>query len=112
MLQSQVQTSETLLQDLQKSFSQSQNAVQSRLVSDVIFKSESVFMCLHRCSDFNVCAQAEFSFSQRKMCNELSRLKGEDVEDELLDSGSSFPATLQVLSLVHWFSFNVYSYCS
>uniref|UniRef100_A0A8D3ABR5 Rab GTPase-binding effector protein 2 n=2 Tax=Scophthalmus maximus TaxID=52904 RepID=A0A8D3ABR5_SCOMX len=69
MLQSQVQTSETLLQDLQKSFSQSQNAVQSRL--------------------------AEFSFSQRKMCNELSRLKGEDVEDELLDSGSSFPATLQ-----------------
>lgn len=35
MLQSQVQTSEALLQDLQKSFSQSQNAVQSRLVSDV-----------------------------------------------------------------------------
>lgn len=34
MLQSQVQTSEALLQDLQKSFSQSQNAVQSRLVSD------------------------------------------------------------------------------
>lgn len=33
-LQSQVQMSETLLQDLQKSFSQSQNAVQSRLVSD------------------------------------------------------------------------------
>lgn len=36
MLQSQVQTSEVLLQDLQKSFSQSQNAVQSRLVSDVM----------------------------------------------------------------------------
>lgn len=35
MLQSQVQTSEALLQDLQKSFSQSQNAVQSRLVGDV-----------------------------------------------------------------------------
>lgn len=35
MLQSQVQTSEALLQDLQKSFSQSQNAVQSRLVSDM-----------------------------------------------------------------------------
>lgn len=34
MLQSQVQTSEALLQDLQKSFSQSQNAVQSRLVGD------------------------------------------------------------------------------
>lgn len=33
MLQTQVQTSESLLQDLQKSFSQSQNAVQSRLVS-------------------------------------------------------------------------------
>lgn len=35
-LQSQVQTSEALLQDLQKSFSQSQTAVQSRLVSHVI----------------------------------------------------------------------------
>lgn len=34
MLQSQVQSSEALLQDLQKSFSQSQNAVQSRLVGD------------------------------------------------------------------------------
>ncbi|XP_070704748.1 rab GTPase-binding effector protein 2 [Pempheris klunzingeri] len=69
LLQSQVQTSETLLQDLQKSFSQSQNAVQSRL--------------------------AELSFSQRKMCNELSRLKGEEVEDEGPESSSSFPATLQ-----------------
>lgn len=69
MLQSQVQTSEALLQDLQKSFSQSQNAVQSRL--------------------------AELSFSQRKMCSELSRLKGEEVEDEGPESGSSFPATLQ-----------------
>ncbi|MEQ2192592.1 hypothetical protein XENOCAPTIV_014052, partial [Xenoophorus captivus] len=63
LLQSQVQTSETLLQDLQKSFSQSQNAVQSRL--------------------------AELSLSQRKMCSELSRLKGEDVEESLLDPGSS-----------------------
>ncbi|MED6272944.1 hypothetical protein CHARACLAT_001823, partial [Characodon lateralis] len=63
LLQSQVQISETLLQDLQKSFSQSQNAVQSRL--------------------------AELSLSQRKMCSELSRLKGEDVEESLLDPGSS-----------------------
>ncbi|XP_029364285.1 rab GTPase-binding effector protein 2 [Echeneis naucrates] len=69
MLQSQVQTSEALLQDLQKSFSQSQNAVQSRL--------------------------AELSFSQRKMCSELCRLKGQEVEDEVPDSSSSFPATLQ-----------------
>uniref|UniRef100_A0A8P4KR78 Rab GTPase-binding effector protein 2 n=1 Tax=Dicentrarchus labrax TaxID=13489 RepID=A0A8P4KR78_DICLA len=69
MLQSQVHTSEALLQDLQKSFSQSQNAVQSRL--------------------------AELSFSQRKMCSELSRLKGEEVEDEGPESSSSFPPTLQ-----------------
>ncbi|XP_070836448.1 rab GTPase-binding effector protein 2 [Chaetodon trifascialis] len=69
MLQSQVQTSEALLQDLQKSFSQSQNAVQSRL--------------------------AELSFSQRKMCSELSRLKGEEVEDEGPESSPSLPATLQ-----------------
>ncbi|XP_056262481.1 rab GTPase-binding effector protein 2 isoform X3 [Pseudoliparis swirei] len=69
MLQCQVHTSEVLLQDLQKSFSQSQNAVQSRL--------------------------AELSFSQRKVCSELSRLKGEEVEDEGPDSSSSFPATLQ-----------------
>ncbi|KAG7243706.1 hypothetical protein INR49_011263, partial [Caranx melampygus] len=69
MLQSQVQTSEALLQDLQKSFSQSQNAVQSRL--------------------------AELSLSQRKMCSELGRLKGEEVEDKAPDSSSSFPATLQ-----------------
>ncbi|TKS91781.1 Rab GTPase-binding effector protein 2 MP13 protein [Collichthys lucidus] len=69
MLQCQVQTSEALLQDLQKSFSQSQNAVQSRL--------------------------AELSFSQRKMCSELSRLKGEEVKDEGPESSSTFPATLQ-----------------
>ncbi|XP_053194567.1 rab GTPase-binding effector protein 2 [Scomber japonicus] len=69
MLQSQVQTSEALLQDLQKSFSLSQNAVQGRL--------------------------AELSLSQRKMCSELSRLKGEEVEDEGPESSSSFPATLQ-----------------
>ncbi|KAK5856496.1 hypothetical protein PBY51_008085 [Eleginops maclovinus] len=65
MLQAQVHTSEALLQDLQKSFSQSQSAVQSRL--------------------------AELSLSQRKVCTELSRLKGEEVEDE----PDSFPATLQ-----------------
>lgn len=69
MLQCQVQTSEALLADLQKSFSQSQNAVQSRL--------------------------AELSFSQRKMCSELSRLKGEEVDDEGPESSSSFPAALQ-----------------
>lgn len=67
-LQSQVQASESLLQDLQKSFSQSQNAVQSRL--------------------------AELSLSQRKMCNELSRLKGEEVEEDVPDIGSSFSAAL------------------
>ncbi|KAL6102707.1 uncharacterized protein ACO6RY_02263 [Pungitius sinensis] len=69
MLQCQVHTSEALLRDIQKSFSQSQNAVQSRL--------------------------AELSFSQRKVCSELSRLKGEDVEHEAPDSSSSFPARLQ-----------------
>uniref|UniRef100_UPI0037E7FEEA rab GTPase-binding effector protein 2 n=1 Tax=Semicossyphus pulcher TaxID=241346 RepID=UPI0037E7FEEA len=69
MLQSQVQTSEALLQDLQKSFSQSQSAVQSRL--------------------------AELSLSQRKMCSDLGRLKGEEVEDDEPDSSSSFTAALQ-----------------
>ncbi|XP_015234504.1 rab GTPase-binding effector protein 2 [Cyprinodon tularosa] len=69
LLQSQVQTSETLLQDLQKSFSQSQNAVQSRL--------------------------AELSLSQRKMCCELSRLKGEDIDERLLDPRSSISDTQQ-----------------
>ncbi|XP_068605894.1 rab GTPase-binding effector protein 2, partial [Brachionichthys hirsutus] len=69
LLQSQVHTSEFLLQDLQKSFSQSQNAVQSRLM--------------------------ELSFSQRKMSNELSRLKGEEVVDEGPEPSSLFPATLQ-----------------
>ncbi|XP_068192365.1 rab GTPase-binding effector protein 2 [Antennarius striatus] len=69
LLQSQVHTSESLLQDLQKSFSQSQNAVQSRL--------------------------AELSFSQRKMCTELSRLKGEDVVDEGPEPSSLCPAMLQ-----------------
>ncbi|XP_071768015.2 rab GTPase-binding effector protein 2 [Centroberyx gerrardi] len=69
LLQSQVQTSEALLQDLQKSFSQSQNAVQSRL--------------------------AELSLSQRKMCSELSRLKGEEIEDEGPDTSTVLPATLQ-----------------
>lgn len=68
MLQTQVQTSEALLQDLQKSFSQSQNAVQSRL--------------------------AELSLSQRKMCSELSRLKGEETEEDVPDTSSSLPATL------------------
>ncbi|XP_041826012.1 rab GTPase-binding effector protein 2 isoform X2 [Melanotaenia boesemani] len=68
MLQSQVQASEALLQDLQKSFNQSQNAVQSRL--------------------------AELSLSQRKMCSDLSRLKGEEVQEDIPDTSSAFPATL------------------
>ncbi|KAM8845753.1 rab GTPase-binding effector protein 2 isoform 2-T2 [Spinachia spinachia] len=69
MLQCQVHTSEALLKDIQKSFSQSQNAVQSRL--------------------------AELSFSQRKVCSELSRLKGEAVELDGPDCSSSLPPTLQ-----------------
>uniref|UniRef100_A0A8C7Z2C3 Rab GTPase-binding effector protein 2 n=1 Tax=Oryzias sinensis TaxID=183150 RepID=A0A8C7Z2C3_9TELE len=68
LLQSQVLASEGLLQDLQKSFSQSQNAVQSRL--------------------------AELSLSQRKMCSDLSRLKGEEVEESIADTSSSLSATL------------------
>lgn len=69
-LQSQVKTSEALLKDLHKSFSQSQNAVQSRL--------------------------AELSLSQRKMHSELSRLKGEEVEEEAaMEAMSLIPPTLQ-----------------
>ncbi|XP_051744365.1 rab GTPase-binding effector protein 2 [Ctenopharyngodon idella] len=71
LLQSQVQTSESLLQDLQKSFSQSQNAVQSRL--------------------------AELSYSQKRVCNELSKLKGEDTDvDE-----SSLPPPSPTLEAAH-----------
>ncbi|KAJ7990017.1 hypothetical protein DPEC_G00310500 [Dallia pectoralis] len=55
VLQAQVETSEALLRELQKSFSQSQNAVQSRL--------------------------AELTMSQRKVCSELSRLKGEEIDE-------------------------------
>ncbi|KAK0132514.1 Rab GTPase-binding effector protein 2 [Merluccius polli] len=69
LLQCQVHTSETLLQDLQKSVSQSQNAVQSRL--------------------------AELSLSQRRVCGELSRLKGEEVEEEAPGTSTTFPATQQ-----------------
>ncbi|XP_034568027.1 rab GTPase-binding effector protein 2 [Notolabrus celidotus] len=69
MLQCQVKTSEALLQDLQKSVSQSQNAMQSRL--------------------------AELSLSQRKMCSDLSRLKGEEVEEDEADSSLAFTASLQ-----------------
>ncbi|XP_034045697.1 rab GTPase-binding effector protein 2 [Thalassophryne amazonica] len=69
LLQSQIHMSEALLQDLQKSFSQSQNAVQSRL--------------------------ADLSLSQRRMCSELSRLKGEEVKEEEPDSSIPFQATLQ-----------------
>ncbi|XP_059925476.1 rab GTPase-binding effector protein 2 [Gadus macrocephalus] len=69
LLQCQVHTSETLLQDLQKSVSQSQNAVQSRL--------------------------AELSLSQRRVCGELSRLKGEEVEEEEEPTTTPFPGTQQ-----------------
>ncbi|XP_062874736.1 rab GTPase-binding effector protein 2 [Trichomycterus rosablanca] len=55
LLQSQVQTSENLLQELQKSFTQSQSDVQSRL--------------------------KELSLSQRRVCSELYRLKGGDLEE-------------------------------
>ncbi|CAL8289296.1 unnamed protein product [Boreogadus saida] len=67
LLQCQVHTSETLLQDLKKSVSQSQNAVQSRL--------------------------AELSLSQRRVCGELSRLKGEEVEEEEEPTTTPFPGT-------------------
>ncbi|XP_061893029.1 rab GTPase-binding effector protein 2 isoform X2 [Entelurus aequoreus] len=66
LLQSQVQSSEALLQDLQKSLSQSQSAVQSRL--------------------------SELCVSQRKVCSDLSRLKGEKVEE---DSSVFLPSSLQ-----------------
>ncbi|KAM9780481.1 rab GTPase-binding effector protein 2 [Neosynchiropus ocellatus] len=66
-LQAQVLNSESLLQDLHKSLTRSQNAVQSRL--------------------------AELSLSQRKVCTELCRLKGEQVEEE---SGASWAEQLQV----------------
>ncbi|CAL8274855.1 unnamed protein product [Lota lota] len=73
LLQCQVHTSEKLLQDLQKSVSQSQSAVQSRL--------------------------AELSLSQRRVCGELSRLKGEEVEEEEVEeepsTSTTFPGTQQ-----------------
>ncbi|KAG9342888.1 hypothetical protein JZ751_015104 [Albula glossodonta] len=69
VLQSQVQTSEALLQDLQKSLSQSQNAVQTRL--------------------------AELSLSQKKMCCELSRLRGGELQEGEEDEIMSISPTLQ-----------------
>ncbi|XP_019723833.1 rab GTPase-binding effector protein 2 isoform X2 [Hippocampus comes] len=69
LLQSQVQSSEALLQELQNSLSQSQTTLQSRL--------------------------SELSLSQRKVCSELSRLKGETVEDEVTGSTSALPASRQ-----------------
>ncbi|CAN9505735.1 unnamed protein product [Ophioblennius macclurei] len=68
MLQSQVQSSEAVLKDLQQSFSQSQNAVQKRL--------------------------AELSMSQRKVCNELCRLKGEEVVEDESDANTSLSSSL------------------
>lgn len=70
-LQSQVKASEGLLKDLHKSFSQSQSAVQSRLT--------------------------ELTLSQRKMHCELSRLKGEEVQEEAstMEASSLFPSSLQ-----------------
>lgn len=74
VLQSQVQTSEALLQDLQKSFSMSQNAVQCRL--------------------------AELSYSQKRVCNELSKLKGEDGDvDEKTEN--SLPPPSPTLEAAH-----------
>ncbi|XP_056309469.1 LOW QUALITY PROTEIN: rab GTPase-binding effector protein 2 [Danio aesculapii] len=74
VLQSQVQTSEALLQDLQKSFSMSQNAVQCRL--------------------------AELSYSQKRVCNELSKLKGEDGDvDERTEN--SLPPPSPTLEAAH-----------
>lgn len=55
-------------------------------------------MCVFRCFVFSV--QAQLSVSQRKMCNELSRLKGEEVEEveeDVPDGGASLQAALQVL---------------
>ncbi|XP_053707455.1 rab GTPase-binding effector protein 2 [Synchiropus splendidus] len=70
MLQAQVHNSESLLQDLHKSLAQSQKAVQIRL--------------------------AELSVSQKKLCTELCRLKGEEVEQEEGESGASLAEQLQV----------------
>uniref|UniRef100_A0A8C6NI74 Rab GTPase-binding effector protein 2 n=1 Tax=Nothobranchius furzeri TaxID=105023 RepID=A0A8C6NI74_NOTFU len=75
VLQSQVQASEALLQDLQKSFSQSQNAVQSRL--------------------------SELSLSQRKMCSELSRLKGEEAEESVASLQERFIELCLILQGPH-----------
>uniref|UniRef100_A0A3B4EDW8 Rab GTPase-binding effector protein 2 n=1 Tax=Pygocentrus nattereri TaxID=42514 RepID=A0A3B4EDW8_PYGNA len=68
-LQSQVQTSEALLLELQKSFSQSQNAVQSRLT--------------------------ELSLSQRRVYSELSRLKGEEADENSTTEDEHPPLLLQ-----------------
>ncbi|KAL7860675.1 hypothetical protein AOLI_G00170240 [Acnodon oligacanthus] len=68
-LQSQVQTSEALLLELQKSFSQSQNAVQSRLT--------------------------ELSLSQRRVYSELSRLKGDEVDENSTTEDEHPPLFLQ-----------------
>ncbi|KPP65514.1 rab GTPase-binding effector protein 2-like [Scleropages formosus] len=84
MLQSQVQNSEALLQDLQKSFAQSQNAVQRRL--------------------------AELSLSHRKVCSKLSRLKGGEAavgavaEDERVQP-TDVSLALQVLLCASWFMY-------
>ncbi|XP_047657048.1 rab GTPase-binding effector protein 2 isoform X1 [Tachysurus fulvidraco] len=69
VLQSQAQTSETLLQELQKSFSQAQSTVQSRL--------------------------KELSLSQRRVCSELSRLKGGEMEESTAGDEHSELFTLQ-----------------
>lgn len=69
VLQSQVQTSEALLQELQNSFSQSQSAVQSRLT--------------------------ELSLSQRRVCSELSRLKGEETTENSIAGAEHHSLFLQ-----------------
>lgn len=53
---------------------------------------------------FCLWVQTELSLSQRKMCCELSKLKGEEVEEAAAEASSSFSA-LQVRLLLHAFGF-------
>lgn len=64
----------------------------------VCVKSNYMFCVVFRrgCWKGNLCVQAELSFSQRKMCSELSRLKGEEGEQEEPESSSLLLSPLQV----------------
>ncbi|XP_028843201.1 rab GTPase-binding effector protein 2 [Denticeps clupeoides] len=73
VLQAQVQTSEALLEELQTSFSHSQSAVQSRLT--------------------------ELSLSQRRLCSELTRLKGQETEGEEEDEDEGTRAVQTPISV-------------